>query len=287
MKIFQKNTALCLFVMVLGAAGYFYLTQNDKPDYSETQWRTFYGEKPVDYRPEFWVTYYGSEDKSACYKSGVISVVDGKSKVKKEIYQEFIAEETNNGKNYVIRYPDKFKQNGCVYSSGGGEIYIEEKSDDSRLAQDPYDNKTQVYRLAVIYSTRVTSISVRSDSSEEEFRQGPMYINRPQYNIFCRRVRGKDEFNIENSGGFWRWLFCSSSSIEDGVEKYMADNMPFVSYTQSFWKIHPNIEVNFKISKMEYCRTGDSYCENFDFPSFNKNVLEPENFEEFYKTGDL
>ncbi|MBN6070827.1 hypothetical protein HYE53_06975, partial [Aggregatibacter actinomycetemcomitans] len=43
-------------------------TMQAEPDYSETQWRTFYGEKPVDYRPEYWVTYYGSGDNEDCYK---------------------------------------------------------------------------------------------------------------------------------------------------------------------------------------------------------------------------
>ncbi|WP_386688557.1 hypothetical protein [Lonepinella sp. MS14437] len=282
MKISKKNTALCLFVMVLGAAGYFYLTQNDKPDYSETQWRTFYGEKPVDYRPEFWVTYYGSEDKSACYKSGVISVVNGTSKVEKEIYQEFIAEETNGGKNYVIRYPDKFKQNGCVYSSGGGKIYIEEKSNDPRLTQEPYSDKTKVYRWAVVYAGRVTTISVRPDSAEEEFKMGPMYINKPKYNVFCTKLNDEDDFNIKNSGGVFRRLWCSSNSIEHGIKKYMQ----FDTYTRSFWNAHPNIEFNFKVSHKIYCKKGNSSCAKFNLPEFNPKLLNPENFAEFYNKGD-
>ncbi|WP_386688555.1 hypothetical protein [Lonepinella sp. MS14437] len=282
MKISKKNTALSLFVMVLGAAGYFYLTQNDKPDYSETQWRTFYGEKPVDYRPEFWVTYYGSEDKSACYKSGAISVVDGTSKVEKEIYQEFIAEETNNGKNYVIRYPDKFKQNGCVYSSGGGKLYIEEKSDDPRLSQEPYDDIEQVYRRAVIYAGDVAIISVRPDDAKEEFKMSPMYINRPKYNVFCTKLNRKDDFNIENSGGVFRRLWCYSSSIEHGIEKYMQ----FDAYTRSFWNTHPDIEFNFKVSKKIYCGTNNNFCSKMGLPDFDDALLSPENFEKFYEKGD-
>ncbi len=279
---FQKNTALSLFVIALGISGYIYLTQNDKPDYSETQWRTFYGEKPVDYRPEFWVTYYGSEDKSACYKSGVISVVDGTSKVEKEIYKEFVAEETNGGKNYVIRYPDKFKQNGCLYSSGGGKIYIEEKSDDPRLTQKPYSNKTKIYRMAIIYFGDVSSISVRPDSAEQEFRMGPMYINKPKYNVFCIRANSKDRFNIENSGGFWRRLFCSSSSIEHGIKKYMQ----FDAYTRSFWNTHPDIEFNFRVSKKIYCGTNKDFCSKMGLPEFDDALLSPENFEKFYEKGN-
>ncbi|OOF68001.1 hypothetical protein [Rodentibacter caecimuris] len=121
-----KKTILYLFTTLSIASTCYaeHTHQTEEPDYTETQWRTFYGEKPIDYRPEYWVTYYGSGDSEDCYKPNVVSVVDGTSRIRKEIYKEFIAEETNNGNSYIIRYPNRFKLGNCMYSSGVEDSFI-------------------------------------------------------------------------------------------------------------------------------------------------------------------
>ncbi|WP_150539465.1 hypothetical protein, partial [Actinobacillus vicugnae] len=69
----------------------------NEPDYSETQWRTFYGKKSVDYLPEYWATYYTDKNIKECQKPNAISAADGKSPLPMKEYREFIAEERDGG----------------------------------------------------------------------------------------------------------------------------------------------------------------------------------------------
>ncbi|MBN6082067.1 hypothetical protein HYE55_08370 [Aggregatibacter actinomycetemcomitans] len=280
-----KRTVLYVFV-TLAVASNCYSVENinqiEEPDYSETQWRTFYGEKPVDYRPEYWVTYYGSGDNEDCYKPNVVSVVDGKSRIRKEIYKEFIAEEKDGGKNYVIRYPNRFKLGNCMYSSGGGQLYIEEKSDNPRLNQGDYTNKTQIYRKTISRGFRVFVISLTNNELIERNKKSKNYLNKLHYNIFCYKTDLEHNFESPQT---LKFLKCFSSSIENGIKKTLMHNS-YSSYTRYFWKENPNIKVNFRISTKVYCEENGEYCQKANLLPFDKNRLNPENFIELYQKGD-
>ncbi|OOF57606.1 hypothetical protein BKK56_01025 [Rodentibacter genomosp. 2] len=279
-----KKTVL-YFLTTLAMTSTCYAEQNtnqtEEPDYSETQWRTFYGKKPVDYLPEFWITYYASGDNEDCYKPNVVSVVDGKSRIKKKIYKEFIAEETDNEKSYVIRYPNRFKLGNCMYSSDGGQLYIEEKSDDPRLNQGDYVSKTKIYRRTISRGARVTVIALIRDNELESENKSINYVNKSNYNIFCHKINWEDEFdNINNI----KSLICSSSSIENKVKKLMSYNS-YVTYNREFWKNNSNIKFDFKSSKKTYC-DNESYCSKTNLPKFDKHSLDPGKFTELYQSGD-
>ncbi|MCQ9122395.1 hypothetical protein BKG95_07370 [Rodentibacter pneumotropicus] len=279
-----KRTVLYLLAtvaLVSNCYGEENIKQAGEPDYSETQWRTFYGEKPADYRPEYWVTYYGSRDNEECYKPNVVSVVDGKSRIRKEIYKEFIAEEKDDGKGYIIRYPNRFKIGNCMYSSGGGQLYIEEKSNDPRLNQEPYINKTQVRRSTLIRNGDVAIISLIGDISLEIKKKSKNYLNKLDYNIFCYKKNWDDDFgDIKNI----KSLICFSSSIENGINKILAYNS-YISYTLGFWKNNPDIKVDLKVSNKTYCDK-DNYCYKNNLPKIDKDFLTPEKFLELYQKGD-
>ncbi|QEH49988.1 hypothetical protein [Aggregatibacter actinomycetemcomitans] len=279
-----KRTVLYTFATLTVASncyGIENIKQTEEPDYSETQWRAFYGEKPVDYRPEYWVTYYGSGNNEDCYKPNVVSVVDVKSKIRKKIYKEFIDEEKDDGKNYIIRYPNRFKVGNCMYSSGGGQLYIEEKSDDPRLNQEPYIGKTKIYRSSLIRNGDIAIISLIGDISLEITKKSKNYLNKLDYNIFCYKKNWDDDFNdIKNI----KSLICFSSSIENGINKTLAYNS-YISYTLDFWKNNPDIKIDLKVSNKIYCDDSD-YCKKSNLSLFDKHVLEPENFSKFYQEGD-
>ncbi|WP_167509606.1 hypothetical protein, partial [Actinobacillus vicugnae] len=188
----------------------------------------------------------------------------------------FIAEERDGGKEYVIRYPDQFKLNGCVYRSYGGRMRIEEKSDDPRLKQEPYDEKDKIDRATLIYGFEVSPFFAVSDDRLGN-NKSDLYFNKLHYNIYCYKKNSKDWNNLSEQG-YLKFLRCSSSSIENGVEKYLG----MERYTISFWKENPDIELNFKISHNEYCDTDMNICQKFKLPLFDEKNIQPQYFQQFY-----
>ncbi len=286
MKTFKKLTALFSFLGAINITHSALAAETpaaEQPDYSETQWRTFYGEKPVDYRPEFWVTYYGSEEQEACYVPDTVSLANG-SPIRKKIYKQFIAEETDNHQNYTIRYPNKFKLNGCVYSSGGGQFYMEEKSDDPRLNQEPYISKTSIRRFALIRGARVMVISLIGDHRLEDFSRGKTYVNKSDYNIFCYKRDTDLSLSRNEKPMPSKFINCFSSSIENGAKKLFAYNS-YISYTIDFWKQHPDINLNLRLSNKTYCDK-DDFCEKHNLPKLDDKFFNHQNSEELYQKGD-
>ena len=96
-----------MLILLFGYGVYWYFYKSSfylaETDYSKTQWRTFYGKKTPGYLPEFWVTYFTDSNDPNCQESFNLTF-DGKP-VAREQYKEFKAEEENDGKTYVIRYP--------------------------------------------------------------------------------------------------------------------------------------------------------------------------------------
>ncbi len=288
MKTFKKMTALFSFLGAINITHSALAAEtpvSEQPDYSETQWRTFYGEKPVDYRPEFWVTYYGSEEQEACYVPDAVSLANG-SPIRKKIYKEFIAEETDNNKHYVIRYPNKFKLNGCVYSSGGGQFYMEEKSDDPRLNQKPYTSKTSIRRFSLIRGAEIVAISLIliNDYQLDNFKSSKTYVNKPNHNIFCYKVDTEYVLAKNYKPMLSKSINCFSSSLENGIQKVVTSNS-HISYTIDFWKQHPDINLNFRLSNKTYCYHND-YCEKTNLPKLERGFWKNQNSEELYQKGD-
>ncbi|MBN6062868.1 hypothetical protein [Aggregatibacter actinomycetemcomitans] len=229
-------------------------TMQSEPDYSETQWRTFYGEKPVDYRPEYWTTYYGEEDDPNCQDSRKFYATDG-SVVIKKIYREFVAKESNDGKKYTIKYPYNFKLDNCMYTSQRGQLYIEEKSNNPLLSKDKYMDKTENYRRAIVRGGMSGIFTLISDELSNETSNTLTYLNKLDYNIFCHKIDKEDIFDKIPTV---KLLMCSSASIENEIKKFLAYN-EYTTYTTSFWKSNPNISINFKVSSKTYCNE-NKYC---------------------------
>ncbi|WP_167509608.1 hypothetical protein, partial [Actinobacillus vicugnae] len=190
----------------------------------------------------------------------------------------FIAEERDGGKEYVIRYPDQFKLNGCVYRSYGGRMRIEEKSDDPRLNKEPYNEKGKAERTTLIYSFWVTQFSlVPNDRLEND--KSRMYINKLDYDVYCYK-RNIEDINGFGKIGYLKFLSCSSSSIEkNNIEKYLG----MEGYTPSFWKDNPSIKINLKISRSEYCNSKKiDFCQKFNLQPFDEKIFYPENFQKFF-----
>ncbi|MBN6069437.1 hypothetical protein HYE54_12075 [Aggregatibacter actinomycetemcomitans] len=282
-----KRTVL-YFLATLAVASNCYSVENikqtEEPDYSETQWRTFYGEKPVDYRPEYWVTYYGSGDNEDCYKPNVVSVVDGKSRIRKEIYKEFIAEEKDDGKRYIIRYPNRFKVGNCMYSNSGGQLYIEEKSNDIRLNQEPYLSKKKVYRRTIIRGAEAVNISLVNKGELGRLYIGEVYLNKIKFNLFCHKIDKESFAKINSRSLLLKSVSCFSSSYENKIRKVIKYNS-YIAYGIEFWKKNIDIEMNFKVGNKIY-RNKDSYCQKTKLPKISEELYTPETFNKLYLKRD-
>ncbi|MBN6070826.1 hypothetical protein HYE53_06970 [Aggregatibacter actinomycetemcomitans] len=168
-----------------------------------------------------------------------------------------------------------------MYSSGGGQLYIEEKSNDPKLNKGDYTSKTKIYRRTISRGARVAVISLIRSGELESENKSINYVNKLNYNIFCHKINWEDEFdNVDNI----KSLICSSSSIENKIKKTMSYNS-YITYTREFWRGNPNIKFNFKISKKIYC-DNEIYCGKTNLPKFNRSSLEPEKFIELYQKGD-
>ena len=268
LKITKCKVVILMLILLFGYGVYWYFYKSSfylaETDYSKTQWRTFYGKKTPGYLPEFWVTYFTDSNDPNCQESFNITF-DGKP-VAREQYKEFKAEEENDGKTYVIRYPANYWIGQCEYRSYGGTFYLEEKSDDPRLNQEPYNNKNQYYRFTLIHEKRLVDFSIRSDDYLLERKpnsKSPTYLNQPSYNVFCFKEAMIDIFNDNKE---YKSFICES--YESPKKHYLNT---FIFYTESFWSETPNIEFNIKLSKKTYCKEGISGFEKC-FESYS-NVL--------------
>ena len=255
LKVTKCKVVIVMLILLFGYGVYWYFYKSSfylaETDYSKTQWRTFYGKKTPGYLPEFWVTYFTDSNDPNCQESFNITF-DGKP-VAREQYKEFKAEEENDGKTYVIRYPANYWIGQCEYRSYGGTFYLEEKSDDPRLNQEPYNNKNQYYRLTLIHEKRLVDFSIRSDDYLLERKpnsKSPTYLNQPSYNVFCFKEAMIDIFNDNKE---YKSFICES--YESPKKHYLNT---FIFYTESFWSETPNIEFNIKLSKKTYCKEGIS-----------------------------
>ncbi|WP_158074925.1 hypothetical protein, partial [Rodentibacter sp. Ppn85] len=247
----------------------------------KTQWRTFYGKKTPGYLPEFWVTYSTNADDPNCQES--FNMTFSGNPVARKQYKEFKAEEENGGKTYVIRYPANYWIGKCEYRSYGGTFYLEEKSDDPRLNQDPYNNKNQYYRFTLIHGKKVVDFSIRSDdylSGKKSERQSPIYLNQPRYDVFCFKHSYFNEFINDV-----RHLI-SCENYEEEKKHYINS---FVFYTESYWNNTPDIMMNLKVSKIDYCLSifsGENECVNSNKTILRGNYfdweIKKEWFDDFY-----
>ena len=286
LKITKCKVVIVILILLFGYGVYWYFYKSSfylaETDYSKTQWRTFYGKKTPGYLPEFWVTYFTDSNDPNCQESFNLTF-DGKP-VAREQYKEFKAEEENDGKTYVIRYPANYWIGQCEYRSYGGTFYLEEKSDDPRLNQEPYNNKNQYYRLTLIHEKRLVDFSIRSDDYLLERKpnsKSPIYLNQSRYDVFCFKEAMIDIFNDNKE---YKSFICESY---ENPKKHYLDT--FIFYTESFWSETPNIEFNIKLSKKTYCKEGIFGFEKC-FESYS-NVLpreksdlkiEKEWFDDFY-----
>lgn len=268
LKVTKCKVVIVMLILLFGYGVYWYFYKSSfylaETDYSKTQWRTFYGKKTPGYLPEFWVTYFTDSNDPNCQESFNLTF-DGKP-VAREQYKEFKAEEENDGKTYVIRYPANYWIGQCEYRGYGGTFYLEEKSDDPRLNQEPYNNKNQYYRLTLIHEKRLVDFSIRSDDYLLERKpnsESPTYLNQPSYNVFCFKEAMIDIFNDNKE---YKSFICES--YESSKKHYLNT---FIFYTESFWSETPNIEFNIKLSKKTYCKEGISGFEKC-FESYS-NVL--------------
>ena len=200
LKITKCKVVILMLILLFGYGVYWYFYKSSfylaETDYSKTQWRTFYGKKTPGYLPEFWVTYFTDSNDPNCQESFNLTF-DWKP-VAREQYKEFKAEEENDGKTYVIRYPANYWIGQCEYRSYGGTFYLEEKSDDPRLNQEPYNNKTQYYRFTLIHEKQLVDFSIRSDDyllERNPNSESPTYLNQPRYDVFCFKEAMIDIFN--------------------------------------------------------------------------------------------
>ena len=253
LKVTKCKVVILMLILLFGYGVYWYFYKSSfylaETDYSKTQWRTFYGKKTPGYLPEFWVTYFTDSNDPNCQESFNITF-DGKP-VAREQYKEFKAEEENDGKTYVIRYPANYWIGQCEYRSYGGTFYLEEKSDDPRLNQEPYNNKNQYYRFTLIHEKRLVDFSIRSDDYLLERKpnsESPTYLNQPRYDVFCFKEAMIDIFNDNKE---YKSFICESY---ESPKKHYLDT--FIFYTESFWSETPNIEFNIKLSKKTYCKEG-------------------------------
>ena len=195
------------------------------------------------------MTYFTDSNDPNCQESFNLTF-DGKP-VAREQYKEFKAEEENDGKTYVIRYPANYWIGQCEYRSYGGTFYLEEKSDDPRLNQEPYNNKNQYYRLTLIHEKQLVDFSIRSDDyllERKSNSESPTYLNQPSYDVFCFKEAMID---ILNDNKEYKSFICES--YESPKKHYLNR---FIFYTESFWSETPNIEFNIKLSKKTYCKKG-------------------------------
>ena len=253
LKVTKCKVFIVMLILLFGYGVYWYFYKSSfylaETDYSKTQWRTFYGKKTPGYLPEFWVTYFTDSNDPNCQESFNLTF-DGKP-VAREQYKEFKAEEENDGKTYVIRYPANYWIGQCEYRSYGGTFYLEEKSDDPRLNQEPYNNKNQYYRLTLIHENQLVDFSIRSDDyllERKSNSESPTYLNQPSYDVFCFEEAMID---ILNDNKEYKSFICES--YESPKKHYLNR---FIFYTESFWSETPNIEFNIKLSKKTYCKKG-------------------------------
>ena len=253
LKVTKCKVFIVMLILLFGYGVYWYFYKSSfylaETDYSKTQWRTFYGKKTPGYLPEFWVTYFTDSNDPNCQESFNLTF-DGKP-VAREQYKEFKAEEENDGKTYVIRYPANYWIGQCEYRSYGGKFYLEEKSDDPRLNQEPYNNKNQYYRLTLIHEKQLVDFSIRSDDyllERKSNSESPTYLNQPSYDVFCFKEAMID---ILNDNKEYKSFICES--YESPKKHYLNR---FIFYTESFWSETPNIEFNIKLSKKTYCKKG-------------------------------
>ena len=110
LKVTKCKVVIVMLILLFGYGVYWYFYKSSfylaETDYSKTQWRTFYGKKTPGYLPEFWVTYFTDSNDPNCQESFNLTF-DWKP-VAREQYKEFKAEEENDGKTYVIRYPANY-----------------------------------------------------------------------------------------------------------------------------------------------------------------------------------
>ncbi|OOF55561.1 hypothetical protein BKL49_11475 [Rodentibacter myodis] len=267
-------------MLLFGYGVYWYFYKSSfyvaETDYSKTQWRTFYGKKTPGYLPEFWVTYSTNADDPNCQESFNMTF-EGKPVARKQ-YKEFKAEEENNGKTYIIRYPANYWIGQCEYRSYGGKLYLEEKSDDPRLNQEPYNNKNQYYRFTLLHGGDITNFSLRPDSylSERKIeRQSPIYLNQPKYDIFCfKKVNFLSGLNESEPKKIelMNWLSCDT--YEENKKDYLG---LFLFYTEEYWNEHKNIEINLRISKDNYCVDNSRYLE--ECLKYGYNILSEKKYK--------
>ena len=280
LKVTKCKVVIVMLILLFGYGVYWYFYKSSfylaETDYSKTQWRTFYGKKTPGYLPEFWVTYFTDSNDPNCQESFNLTF-DGKP-VAREQYKEFKAEEENDGKTYVIRYPANYWIGQCEYRSYGGKFYLEEKSDDPRLNQEPYNNKNQYFRFTLIHGGYITNFSLQPDSylnEKKSERKSSIYLNQPRYDVFCFKkanflsgINEKEPKKIE----LMNWISCDT--YEENRKYHLGF---FIFYTESYWDKNKDIEVNLKVSKSDYCVENSPYLK--ECLKYKNNIISANKYE--------
>ncbi|MDP8052831.1 hypothetical protein QJU23_10450 [Pasteurella atlantica] len=207
-------------------------------DYSDSQWVTIEGKKYSTFMPEAQVRYYvRNKEVKGCGGSSLQQIYNNQAlpNRKKLI---FMAEESDKGRFYRIRVPRQFNWGKCHYATGGAEIYMEEKSDDPRLIDDPEYQRDKVKRRTLVAANTISTLLFRQTEKSPH-----TFVDEKTLNIYCYRIKGKAPVSYL---GILNQLYCDTPV---GTKK----NVTLLFYSNAFLA-NNSITLNLKVSNQTYCR---------------------------------
>ncbi|MDP8052830.1 hypothetical protein QJU23_10445 [Pasteurella atlantica] len=207
-------------------------------DYSDSQWVTIEGKKYSTFMPEAQVRYYvRNKEVKGCGGSSLQQIYNNQALPNRKSLT-FMAEESDNGKFYRIRVPRQFNWGKCHYATGGAEIYMEEKSDDPRLVNDPEYGKSKTKRGNLVAGGDISTLLFRQTE-----KSAHTFVDEKILNIYCYRVR---RWAAVSRFGLVNLLYCDTPM---GTKK----NITFLYYSNDFLA-NNSITLNLKVSNQTYCR---------------------------------
>ncbi len=220
-----------IVVLLLFSLAYFsrYYWLPESITVKKSHWQAIIGKKTPSFLPEVQMRYGPADD---CGRGELNTVIPAK--------------EGDNGKTYTIRYPLHIDYKGCLYSTGGAKLYMEEKNDDPRLKNDPDYGRTKAKRSHITAGSigGVTNILFRSDDYvDKELDPSRSFIDTSPLNIYCYRTRWADPVDKDK---MMNSLFCGTSA---GQKKPLM----FIYYSQRFMQSGKPVVINLKVSQKTYC----------------------------------
>ncbi len=254
---------LCLFSLAYFSR-YYWLPESITV--KKSHWQTIIGKKTPSFLPEVQMRYGPADD---CGRGELNTIIPAK--------------EGDNGKTYTIRYPLHIDYKGCLYSTGGAKLYMEEKNDDPRLKNDPDYGRGKSKRLHLVAGSigGVTNVLFASnDYVDKELDPSRSFVDISPLDIYCyrtRKVNPVHKMKMTNS------LYCGTSA---GQKKPLM----FIYYSQRFVQSGKPVVINLKVSQKTYCRkAGKNYCDEkgeTDLPQIPRNFrdfITPDWFAPFYE----